>query len=67
MITKLELSMSYFIHSTKRKGGHIPDYINEFYPFYKDTSQVFFSLQRDLGIIKEALFSVKIYGNHLIN
>lgn len=50
MITKLKLNMSYFIHSTKRKGGHVPDYINEFYPFYKDTSQVFFSLQRDLGI-----------------
>lgn len=35
---KLKLSMSYFIHSTKRKSVHVTNYINTFYLFYKDTS-----------------------------
>lgn len=35
---KLKLSMSYFIHSTKRKGVQVTNYINKFYLFYKDNT-----------------------------
>lgn len=46
----LKLSMSYFMQSIKEKGILVQHYINEFYLFCKDTSQVFFPLQRLLGI-----------------
>lgn len=46
----LKLSMYYFIQTVKEERFHVPHYINEFYPFCKDTYQVFLLLQRLLGI-----------------
>lgn len=34
----------------KRKDIRVPEYINVFYTFLKDTSQAFFPLQRRLGV-----------------